>query len=169
MRFARVHSRSYCGRRNWFRWNTAFAHIENRCIRQSLKSRIAEVTCAKNSSLKWLSLKWRALKSLAPHKGVSCSSTRCTVHHYGTAGASDARTARSGVPATYTGDNLYLVVLISEVTKRIYFKESVSSALMSSSKISAQSMYSPCISRSVSRCSLCLCLARAYLAQVGPG
>ena len=29
----------YCGRWNWFRWNTAFAHIENRCIRQSLKSR----------------------------------------------------------------------------------------------------------------------------------
>ena len=66
MRFARMHSRSYCGRRNWFRWNTAFAHIETRCIRQSLKSRIAEVTCAENSSLKWLSLKWRALKSLAP-------------------------------------------------------------------------------------------------------
>ena len=73
MCFARVqiYSRSYCGRWNWFRWNTAFAHIENRCIRQSLKSRIADVTCAENSSLKWLSLKWRALKSLAPRKYVN--------------------------------------------------------------------------------------------------
>ena len=66
MCFARVHSRSYCGRWNWFRWNTTFAHIENRCIRQSLKSCIAKVTFAENKSPKWLPLKWRALKSLAP-------------------------------------------------------------------------------------------------------
>ena len=66
MCFAQRDYRSNSSRRNRWRWNTAFAHIDIRYIWSSLKLIIAEMTFAENGSLKWRSLKWRSLKSLAP-------------------------------------------------------------------------------------------------------